>query len=173
MKSFKLPLTKEDIASLHAGDQIKLSGTIYTARDAAHKKLKELHESGKEFPLDLKDAIIYYVGPTETEPGKVFGSAGPTTSSRMDSYTPMMLDYGMQAAIGKGKRSKDVQNSFVEHKALYLVAIGGAGALLGKCVKKEEIIAFPELLSEAIRKLEVEDFPVFVGYDIYGNDIYE
>lgn len=173
MRKLRLPLTKEDIASLHAGDQVELSGTIYTARDAAHKKMKELLDAGKPLPFNLKDAVIYYVGPTATEPGKAFGSAGPTTSSRMDAYTEMMVSNGMQAAIGKGKRSNDTKQLFNSYKCIYFVAIGGAGAILGKCVKKAEPVAFEELLSEAVQRLEIEDFPVFVGYDIYGGDIYD
>ena len=172
-KRIHLPLTKEDIKDLHVGDAVLLTGTIYTARDAAHKKLKELMDQNKKLPFDLKNQIIYYVGPTPSEPNKAFGSAGPTTSSRMDAYTKDMLEHGMIGAIGKGKRSKETKELFQKHQAIYFVALGGAGAILGKCVKSCEMVAFEELLSEAIQKLEVVDFPVFVGYDIYGNDIYE
>ena len=172
MKKIQLPMSLQERESLRAGEQVLLSGVIYTARDAAHKRMKELLNEGKELPFDIKDQIIYYVGPTQTPPGKVFGSAGPTTATRMDVYTPQLLDLGMAGMIGKGKRSDAVKEAIIRNKAVYFAAIGGAGALLGLRVKKAETIAFEDLQSEAIRRLEVEDFPVFVCFDCQGNDLY-
>ncbi len=173
MRRIQLPITKEVRQTLKAGEQVLLSGHIYTARDAAHKRLIELLATGKELPLDLKDATIYYVGPTPTPKGMNFGSAGPTTSSRMDAYTPTLLQEGLGSMIGKGYRSDTVKQAIIEHQAIYFVALGGAGAYLGQCVKSAEDIAFMDLQSEAIRRLTVEDFPVFVGIDCTGKDIYE
>lgn len=173
MKKLHLPCTKEELENLKVGEKVLLSGIIYTARDAAHKKLKELYDSGEKLPLELQNQAIYYVGPTQTPPYAKFGSAGPTTATRMDAYTPLILSLGANVIIGKGKRSLAVKNAFVENKSVYLIAVGGAGALLGQCVQSEELIAFEELQSEAIRKLEIVDFPVFVGIDLLGNDIYE
>ncbi len=171
-KHITLPISNEDLESLKAGDAVLLSGTIYTARDAAHKRIAELIQEGKELPIDLQNASIYYVGPTPNKEGQVIGSAGPTTSSRMDAYTPLLLDRGLKVMIGKGKRSNQVKESMIQNKAIYFVACGGAGALLSHAIIKSEVIAFEDLLSEAIRKLEVKDFPCFVGIDISGNDIY-
>ncbi|NLS44686.1 MAG: Fe-S-containing hydro-lyase [Firmicutes bacterium] len=167
------PLTDDDIISLRAGDNIKISGTLYTARDAAHKRLVDLIKKGKDLPMDIKGQIIYYVGPAPEKPGQVIGSAGPTTSYRMDPYAPILMEHGLKGMIGKGSRSMDVRDAMVKYKAVYFAAIGGAGALLAKCVKESEIIAYEDLGPEAIRKLTVEAFPVTVVNDIYGNDLYE
>ncbi len=158
---------------LQAGDMVYLSGEVYTARDAAHKRLFEMIEKKEKLPFDLINSGIYYVGPTPNRPNQIYGSAGPTTSTRMDIYTPTLLDLGLKFMIGKGKRSQEVKNAIVKNKAIYFVAAGGAGALYGNCVKKVEPIAFADLLSEAINKITIENFPVFVGIDIHGNDIYE
>lgn len=171
-KHITLPISDQDLEELKAGDAVLLSGTIYTARDAAHKRIVELIQEGKELPIDLQNASIYYVGPTPNKEGQVIGSAGPTTSSRMDAYTPLLLDRGLKVMVGKGKRSDAVKKSIIQNKAIYFVACGGAGALLSHAIIKSEVIAFDDLLSEAIRKLEVKDFPCFVGIDINGNDIY-
>lgn len=171
-KHIALPISDQDLEELKAGDAVLLSGTIYTARDAAHKRIVELIQEGKELPIDLQNASIYYVGPTPNKEGQVIGSAGPTTSSRMDAYTPLLLDRGLKVMVGKGKRSDAVKESIVKNKAIYFVACGGAGALLSHAIIKSEVIAFDDLLSEAIRKLEIKDFPCFVGIDIRGNDIY-
>jgi len=167
------PLSDEDIEKLKCGDVVYLSGTIYTARDAAHKRLVELIEKGEPLPFDLKGSVIYFVGPTPPKPGDPIGSAGPTTSYRMDSYSPTLIKMGQKGMIGKGKRSQEVRDACKEYKAVYFGATGGAGALLGKLIKSAEIIAYPELGPEAIRKLEVEDFPVTVVNDMYGCDLYE
>lgn len=171
-KHITLPISDQDLEELKAGDAVLLSGTIYTARDAAHKRIVELIQEGKKLPIDLQNASIYYVGPTPNKEGQVIGSAGPTTSSRMDAYTPLLLDRGLKVMVGKGKRSDAVKKSIIQNKAIYFVACGGAGALLSHAIIKSEVIAFDDLLSEAIRKLEVKDFPCFVGIDINGNDIY-
>jgi fumarate hydratase subunit beta len=175
MAEYKMtaPLTDEDIEKLRIGDIVYLSGTIYTARDAAHKKLVDLLSEGKELPFDLKGSVIYFVGPTPPKPGEPIGSAGPTTSYRMDSYSPILIEQGQKAMIGKGKRSQEVKDACIKHKAVYFGATGGAGALIAKRIKKAEVIAYPELGPEAIRKLEVEDFPVTVVNDSYGGDLYE
>ena len=167
------PLSKEDVKRLKAGDVVYLSGVIYTARDAAHKRLVELIEKGEELPFDLKGSVIYFVGPTPPKPGEPIGSAGPTTSYRMDSYSPTILKHGSCGMIGKGKRSQEVKDACREYGAIYFGATGGAGALLGKRVKSAEVIAYPELGPEAVRRLEVEDFPVTVVNDSYGNDLYQ
>lgn len=172
-KRIQAPLKKEDLVSLHSGDYVYISGTIYSARDAAHKRMYEAMEEGKDIPLELKDNVIYYLGPTPAAPGQVIGSAGPTTASRMDKYTPRLLDNGLNGMIGKGKRSKEVIDAIVRNKAVYFAAVGGAGALLSKCIKKSEIIAYDDLGTEAIRKMEVEDFPVIVVIDSEGNNLYE
>ena len=169
----KTPLTDEDVEKLKAGDIVYLSGTIYTARDAAHKRLVDLILNGEELPFDLKGAVIYFVGPTPPKPGEPIGSAGPTTSYRMDSYSPILIEHGLKGMIGKGKRSQEVKEACKKYKAVYFGATGGAGALLSERIKSAEIIAYPELGPEAIRKLEVEDFPVVVVNDTYGNDLYE
>ena len=167
------PLTKDKIKDLKAGDFVYITGTIYTARDAAHKRMFEAVGNGESLPLDLKDEVIYYMGPSPAREGRVIGSAGPTTASRMDKYTPKILDRGLNGMIGKGKRSKEVIDSIVKNKAVYFAAVGGAGALLSKCIKKSEVIAYDDLGTEAIRKMEVEDFPVIVVIDSEGNNLYE
>ena len=168
----KLPLSRETAQSLRAGDTVLLSGTIYTARDAAHKRLTELLHDGSQLPVDLSGAIIYYAGPTATPPGRVTGSIGPTTSSRMDAYTPELLGLGMAGIIGKGPRSEAVTAAFVSAGAVYFAAVGGAGALLSECVKKSAVVAFEELGAEAIRQLEIENFPVTVAIDCRGCNLY-
>ena len=167
------PMTREQARQLKSGDSVLLSGVIYTARDAAHKRLCELVEQGKELPLDVKDSIIYFVGPTPARPGQAIGSAGPTTSYRMDAYSPTMIEQGQTGMIGKGKRSPEVVAAMKKHGAVYFGAIGGCGALLSKCIKKAEVIAYDDLGAEAIRRLEVEDFPVIVIIDSEGNNLYE
>lgn len=172
-KYINTPVTEQDMESLETGDMVYISGTIYTARDAAHKRLYEAIQSHQEIPIDLKDNIIYYLGPSPAREGQVIGSAGPTTSSRMDKYTPLMLEHGLKGMIGKGKRSEQVITSMVDNKVVYFAAIGGAGALLSKCIKKAEVIAYEDLGTEAIRKLEVEKLPVIVVIDSKGNNLYE
>lgn len=172
-KRITTPLTLEKTRDLHCRDNVLISGVIYTGRDAAHKRLVELLQQGKELPLDVKDAIIYYVGPAPAQPGKVIGSAGPTTSYRMDAYAPALLDIGLKGMIGKGKRSPEVIESMKKNGAVYFGAIGGAGALLAKCIKKAEVIAYEDLGAEAIRRLEVEDLPAVVIIDSEGNNLYE
>lgn len=172
-KYINTPITEEDIESLKTGDMVYITGTIYTARDAAHKRLYEAIQKNQEIPVDLKDNIIYYLGPSPAKDGQVIGSAGPTTSSRMDKYTPLMLEKGLKGMIGKGKRSEEVINSMVKNKAVYFAAIGGAGALLSQCIKKAEVIAYEDLGTEAIRRLEVENLPVIVVIDSKGNNLYE
>lgn len=169
----KTPLTREQARQLKSGDSVLLSGVIYTARDAAHKRLCELVAQGKELPLDVKDSIIYFVGPTPARPGQAIGSAGPTTSYRMDAYSPTMIEQGLTGMIGKGKRNEEVVAAMKKHGAVYFGAIGGCGALLSKCIKKAEVIAYDDLGAEAIRRLEVEDFPVIVVIDAEGNNLYE
>ena len=171
--SVKTPLSHEDARSLKAGDSVLLTGTIYTARDAAHKRLCELVAQGKELPMDIQDAVIYFVGPTPAKPGQAIGSAGPTTSYRMDAYSPTLIAQGQTGMIGKGKRGPEVIAAMKEHGAVYFGAIGGCGALLSKCIKKSEIVAYEDLGAEAIRRLEVEDFPVIVIIDSEGNNLYE
>ena len=167
------PLSKEDVKKLKAGDVVYLNGTIYTARDAAHKRLVELIEKGEELPFKLEGSVIYFVGPTPPKPGDPIGSAGPTTSYRMDSYSPTLLKHGLRGMIGKGKRNQEVKDACVKYGGVYFGATGGAGALLGKKIKSAKVIAYPELGPEAIRELEVEDFPVTVINDTYGNDLYQ
>ena len=167
-----IPLTKDKVKQLHAGDSCLISGVIYTARDAAHKRLCELVEAGKELPLDVKDSIIYFVGPTPAKPGEVIGSAGPTTSYRMDAYSPTLIKLGLTGMIGKGKRGPEVVAAMQEHGAVYFGAIGGCGALLSKCIKKAEVIAYDDLGAEAIHRLEVDDFPAVVIIDSQGNNLY-
>ena len=167
------PLSREAARSLKAGDSCLISGVIYTARDAAHKRLCELVAEGKELPLDVKDAIIYFVGPTPAKEGQAIGSAGPTTSYRMDAYSPTLIAEGLTGMIGKGKRDPEVVAAMKEHGAVYFGAIGGCGALLSKCIKKAEVIAYDDLGAEAIRRLEVEDFPAIVIIDSEGNNLYE
>ena len=167
------PLTREKVRTLKSGDSCLITGVIYTARDAAHKRLCELVAAGKELPLDVKDSIIYFVGPTPPKPGEPIGSAGPTTSYRMDAYSPTMIKEGQTGMIGKGKRSPEVIAAMKEHGAVYFGAIGGCGALLSNCIKKAEVIAYDDLGAEAIRRLEVENFPVIVIIDSEGNNLYE
>lgn len=171
--SVHVPLSRADARKLRSGDSCLLSGVIYTARDAAHKRLCELVAAGKELPLDMKDAVIYFVGPTPAKPGEVIGSAGPTTSYRMDAYSPTLIAEGQTGMIGKGKRNEEVIAAMKEHGAVYFGAIGGCGALLSQCIKKAEVIAYDDLGAEAIRRLEVEDFPVVVIIDSEGNNLYE
>ncbi|MDD6881292.1 MAG: Fe-S-containing hydro-lyase [Firmicutes bacterium] len=172
-KRITTPLTAEKTKDLKAGDDVLISGVIYTGRDAAHKRLVELVNEGKQLPVDLKDAIIYYVGPAPAKPGQAIGSAGPTTSYRMDAYAPTLLDLGLKGMIGKGKRSDEVIDAMKRNDAVYFGAIGGAGALLSKCIKKAEIVCYEDLGAEAIRRLEVEDLPVVVVIDKDGNNLYE
>ena len=167
------PLTHEKVSTLRAGDSCLISGVIYTARDAAHKRLCELVAEGKKLPLDVKDSIIYFVGPTPAKPGQAIGSAGPTTSYRMDAYSPTLISLGLTGMIGKGKRGPEVVNAMKEHGAVYFGAIGGCGALLSKCIKKAEVIAYDDLGAEAIRRLEVEDFPAIVIIDSQGDNLYQ
>ena len=175
MANIKLntPLTREAARDLKAGDSCLISGMIYTARDAAHKRLCELVAAGKELPFDIKDSIIYFVGPTPAKPGQAIGSAGPTTSYRMDAYSPMLIEQGLTGMIGKGKRGAEVVDAMKTHGAVYFGAIGGCGALLSKCIKKAEVVAYEDLGAEAIRRLEVEDFPAIVIIDSQGNNLYE
>lgn len=167
------PLSEEMVADLKAGDRVLLSGTIYTGRDAAHKRLVDLLAKGEALPIPLQGEIIYFVGPTPAKPGKVIGSAGPTTSYRMDSYSPRLLAEGLKGMIGKGGRSREVRDAIEKYHAVYFAATGGAGALLAQRIKKAEVVAYEDLGPEAIRRIEVEDFPVVVINDIYGNDLYE
>ena len=173
MVKIQTPLTREAARTLKAGDSCLISGVIYTARDAAHKRLCELVAAGKELPMDIRDSIIYFVGPTPAKPGQAIGSAGPTTSYRMDAYSPILIREGQTGMIGKGKRGPEVVSAMKEHGAVYFGAIGGCGALLSKCIKKAEIVAYEDLGAEAIRRLEVEDFPVIVVIDAEGNNLYE
>jgi fumarate hydratase subunit beta len=173
LKKIKLPLTDEAIKDLHAGDNILLSGVMYVARDAAHKRLVDTMDKGQPLPFELKGQTIYYMGPSPAKPGQVIGAAGPTTSGRMDSFSPRLMEAGLKGMIGKGNRSKAVKEAIKRYKAVYFAAIGGAGALIAKGIKKSEVVAYEELGAEAIRKLEVEDFPVTVINDIYGNDLYD
>ena len=172
-KKVNTPLSDETVENLEAGDRVLISGIIYTGRDAAHKRLAGMMERGEELPVDLKGQVIYYVGPCPAKPGHVIGSAGPTTSGRMDSFTPQLLDRGLKGMIGKGTRSKEVINSIVKNKAVYFAAIGGAGALLAETIKEAELVAFDDLGPEAVYRLRVEDFPAIVIIDCHGNNLYE
>lgn len=168
------PLTEEIIEKLQIGDMVYLTGTIYTARDAAHKRLCDLLAEGKELPIDLKGQVIFYAGPAPKKPGQAIGSIGPTTSYRMDPYAPILMEkVGLKGMIGKGKRNDEVKSSLEKYKAAYFGATGGIAALLGKCVKRAEVILYPELGPEAVRRLEVEDFPVIVINDAHGGDLYQ
>lgn len=171
-KKIKTPLRDEDVLSLKAGDAVLISGIIYTARDAAHKRLIEDYEKTGKLPFDLKGQIIYYVGPSPAKPGKVIGSAGPTTSIRMDPYTPKILELGVKATIGKGQRTEPVKEAMKKFKAVYFAAVGGAAALLAERIKSVKVIAYEDLGPEAINEMVVEDFPVIVAVDAYGNDLY-
>jgi fumarate hydratase subunit beta len=166
------PLSDQDVEKLKIGDRVLISGTIYTGRDAAHKRLSDLLKGGKTLPFDIKGQIIYYVGPTPAKPGQVFGSAGPTTSYRMDAYSPSLIERGLKGMIGKGMRSDAVKEAMKKYKAVYFAATGGAGALLAKRVRKAEIVAYEDLGPEAIRRLVVDDLPVIVVNDVRGNDLY-
>ena len=167
------PVTAEDLAPLRAGDIVYLSGTVYSSRDAAHKRLCELLQSGGEAPYELSGSAVYYVGPTPERPGSVIGAAGPTTSGRMDSFSPMLLDLGQKIMIGKGARSQTVKDAIVRNGAVYLGAVGGAGAVMADAIKASEIICWPDLGCEAVRKMRVENFPLTVIIDSRGNDLYE
>ncbi len=174
-KTVKLttPLTDQDVLQLEIGDTVIVSGVIYTARDAAHKRLVDMLARGERLPMDIQGQIIYYVGPSPARPGRVIGAAGPTTSYRMDSYAPTLIELGLKAMIGKGKRSAEVIAALIAHKAVYLGATGGAGALISQSIKRAEVIAFPELGPEAVHRLEVEGFPTIVINDCQGRDLYE
>ena len=172
-KKIHTPLTRQAVRDLKAGDSCLITGVIYTARDAAHKRLCELLDKGQPLPVDMENAIIYFVGPTPAKPGQAIGSAGPTTSYRMDAYSPALIAAGQTGMIGKGKRGPEVVAAMKEYGAVYFGAIGGCGALLSKCIKKSEIVAYEDLGAEAIRRLEVEDFPVVVIIDSEGNNLYE
>lgn len=168
-----LPLTEKTAKSLQAGDYVYLTGTVYVARDAAHKRMKEALDAGKKLPFDIKDAIIYYMGPSPAREGRPIGSAGPTTSGRMDKYTPELLDLGLKGMIGKGRRTQEVTDAIIRNNAVYFAAVGGAGALLSKKIFSSEIIAYEDLGAEAVRRLRVEDFPVIVAIDSRGHNIYD
>jgi fumarate hydratase subunit beta len=171
-KKISTPLPDDVIRGLAVGDRVLISGVVYTARDAAHKRMFEISESGGDMPFDFIGQIVYYAGPSPTRPGAAIGSIGPTTSGRMDAYAPALIGMGLKAMIGKGLRSEEVRRSIARHRGVYMAAIGGAGALISKSVKTARVIAFPELGTEAIRMLEVEDFPAIVAIDSSGNDIY-
>lgn len=172
-KKIQAPISNEDAKSLRAGDYVYITGTIYTARDAAHKRMYEALEKNQQLPIEMANNIIYYMGPSPAREGRPIGSAGPTTASRMDKYAPKLLDLGLKGMIGKGKRSQAVRDTIVRNGSVYFAAIGGAGAILSKCIKKSEVIAYDDLGTEAIRKLYVEDFPVIVVIDSEGNNLYE
>lgn len=172
-RNITAPFSKELAQSLKAGDYVYISGKIYTARDAAHQRMKEALDRGEKLPVQIEGSVIYYMGPSPAREGRVIGSAGPTTASRMDRYTPQLLDLGMGAMIGKGKRSREVAEAIVRNRSVYFAAVGGAGAILSKCIKKSEIIAYEDLGTEAIRELTVENFPVIVVIDSEGNNLYE
>ena len=167
------PITKETAKTLHAGDYVYITGTIYTARDAAHKRMQETLQRGEALPLEMKENVIYYMGPSPAREGRPIGSAGPTTASRMDKYAPELLDLGLGAMIGKGKRSQEVKDAIVRNGSVYFAAVGGAGALLSKCILSSEVIAYDDLGTEAIRKLQVKNFPVIVVINSEGNNLYE
>ena len=173
LRKVRLPLTDEQIKDLHAGDNVLLTGVLYVARDAAHKRLVETLDKGQPLPFDIKGQTVYYMGPSPAKPGQVIGAAGPTTSGRMDSFSPRLMEVGLKGMIGKGNRSQAVKDAIKKNKAVYFAAIGGAGALIAGVIRKSEVVAYEELGAEAIRKLEVEDFPVTVINDIYGNDLYQ
>jgi fumarate hydratase subunit beta len=173
MKKITTPLSDADVSALKVGDKVSITGVIYTGRDAAHKRLIELLDAGKELPFDPKGQIIYYVGPAPAKPGKPIGSAGPTTSYRMDAYTPQLIEVGLKGMIGKGSRSAEVVDAMKKHKAVYFAAVGGAAALIAKRIKSKELVAYEDLGPEAIFRLEVEDFPVIVANDVNGEDLYQ
>jgi fumarate hydratase subunit beta len=169
----RTPLSDTDVEKLKAGDKVLLNGVIYTGRDAAHKRLFDLLKQGKPLPMDIQGQVIYYVGPAPAKPGQVIGSAGPTTSGRMDAYSPKLIEVGLKGMIGKGMRKKEVIEAIKKYKAVYFAATGGAGALLAKAIKKAQVVAYEDLGPEAINRLEVEDFPVIVVNDTQGNDLYQ
>lgn len=173
MKRINTPLTDQQIQLLKAGDQVRITGTIYTARDAAHAKMVEALKNGQPLPMELEGALIYYAGPTPAKPGRSVGSLGPTTSGRMDAFAPTLLEHGLKGMMGKGPRNQAVRQAMIKQGAVYFAAMGGAGALLAKHVKHREVVAYPELQSEAVARLEVEDFPAIVALDCYGNDYYQ
>ena len=173
MKRLSAPLSDADVEGLKVGDKVSLTGVIYTGRDAAHKRLVELIEKGEQLPFDPKGQIIYYVGPAPAKPGKPIGSAGPTTSYRMDAYTPKLIEVGLKGMIGKGSRNSHVVDAMKKHKAVYFAAVGGAAALIAKRIKKKDLVAYEDLGAEAIFRLEVEDFPVIVANDVTGADLYQ
>lgn len=173
MKKITTPLSDADVTSLKVGDKVSITGVIYTGRDAAHKRLVELLDEGRELPFDPKGQIIYYVGPAPAKPGKPIGSAGPTTSYRMDAYAPRLIEVGLKGMIGKGSRNTDVVDAIKKHKAVYFAAVGGAAALIAKRIKSKELVAYEDLGPEAIFRLEVEDFPVIVANDVSGEDLYQ
>ena len=173
LKKIKLPLTDAIVKDLHAGDNVTLSGIIYVARDAAHKRMVDGLNKGQPLPFDIKGQTIYYMGPSPAKPGQVIGAAGPTTSGRMDSFSPRLMEAGLKGMVGKGNRTEAVKAAIKKYKAVYFAAIGGTGALIARSIKKSDVIAYEELGAEAVRRLEVEDFPVTVINDIYGNDLYE
>lgn len=172
MKHLHTPLCNEDLEGLKSGDKVLLTGDIYTARDAAHARLIKLLEEGQPLPFEIRGQVIYYAGPTPARPGKVIGSAGPTTSYRMDTYTPKLIAEGLKGMIGKGSRSQEVKDAIQMHKAVYFAAVGGAAALISECINAQELVAYEDLGAEAIRRLTVENFPVIVVNDIYGEDLY-
>lgn len=172
-KYINTPITEETTKDLHSGDYVYITGTIYVARDAAHKRMIEALDSGENLPIDIKDSTIYYMGPSPAREGRPIGSAGPTTASRMDKYAPRLLDLGQKAMIGKGKRTKEVLDAVIRNHAVYFAAVGGAGALLSKCITESEVICYDDLGAEAIRKIMVENFPVIVVADCHGNNLYE
>ena len=172
-KKISAPITEKDTVNLNSGDYVYITGTIYTARDAAHKRMYESLEKGDKLPIEMDNNIIYYMGPSPAREGRPIGSAGPTTASRMDKYAPKLLDLGLKGMIGKGKRSKEVIDAIIRNNAVYFAAVGGAGAILSKCIKKSEVVAYDDLGTEAIRKLYVEDFPCIVVIGSNGNNLYE
>ncbi len=172
-KQIQAPLLEEEIRDLRAGDYVYITGTLYTARDAAHKRMQEALDRGEDLPFDIRGQVIYYMGPSPAREGRPIGSAGPTTASRMDKYAPRLLDLGLKGMVGKGKRTREVLDAVVRNKAVYFAAVGGAGALLSKRILKSEVIAYEDLGTEAIRKLSVENFPVIVVADRFGNNLYE
>ncbi|MDQ0339042.1 fumarate hydratase subunit beta [Caldalkalibacillus uzonensis] len=173
VKKLTTPLTDEQIRSLKAGDQVTITGVIYSARDAAHQRMVDALKENKPLPVDLKNQVIYYAGPTPAKPGKVIGSCGPTTSGRMDAYSPALMEQGLKGMIGKGPRSREVIAAMKKHGAVYFAAIGGAAALIADTIKKVEVVAYEELGPEAIRRMEVENYPCIVAVDCEGNDLYE
>jgi len=172
VKAITTPLKEEDVLDLRAGDAVRISGVMYTARDAAHKRLVDLIDQGKELPFDIEGQMVYFVGPTPAKPGRPIGSAGPTTSYRMDPYSPKLIEHGLRGMLGKGERGIEVVDAMKKYKAVYFAAIGGAGALIAKSIKKAEVIAYEDLGAEAIRRIEVEDFPAVVAQDAHGGNLY-